>query len=73
MLEVNETRFLVQYDPCKCNATQKSIVCNAKQKWIRDKCRYECKELDEVWNFCKKRLHIESELKIGEYRKTSFC
>ena len=64
MLEVNETTFLVQYDPCKCNA---------KQKWIRDKCRCECKELDEVWNICKKRLHVESEHKIGEYQKTSFC
>ena len=42
-LEINETRFLVQYDPCNCKCRLNENVCNAKQKWIREKCWCECK------------------------------
>ena len=32
MLGVNETRFLVQHESCKCKCKLNEIVCNSKQK-----------------------------------------
>ena len=30
---------------CKCKCRLDSSVCNNKQRWNKDKCRCECKEL----------------------------
>ena len=50
MSRVNETTFLVQYGSRKC--TLDEGVCNSKTKWNLDKCRRECKELDN-WSSSK--------------------
>ena len=53
MSRVNETRFLVQHESCKCKCRLNEYLCNSKQKWNHDKCRCECKEVDN-WGSCKK-------------------
>ena len=53
MSGINETRFIVQHDSCECKCGLNGSVCNSKQKSNREKCRCECKELDN-WSFCQK-------------------
>ena len=45
MSRTNETRFIEQHETCKCKCRLDAIVCNNKQRWNKDKCRCECKEL----------------------------
>ena len=52
MSEVNETRFLVQHESCECECRLNESVCNSKQKWNHDKCRFECKKIND-WGSCK--------------------
>ena len=52
MLWVNEKRFLVQYEFCKCKCGLNESVCNLKQKANHDQCWCECKGLDD-WSSCK--------------------
>ena len=54
MLGINETRFLVQYESCKCKYGLDESVCNSNSKWNNDDCWcvLECKELDD-WISCK--------------------
>ena len=42
---VNQTKQIKWHEGCKCECRLNSIVCNNKQKWNKDKCRCECKEL----------------------------
>ena len=41
----NEIRSIKWHETCKCICRLNEIVCNNKQKWNKDKCRCECKEL----------------------------
>ena len=43
----NETRSIEQRDTCKCICRLNEIICNNKQRWNKDKCRCECKELTD--------------------------
>ena len=52
MSGVNETRFLVQHESRDCKCGLSKSVCNSKQKWNHNECRYECKELED-WSSCK--------------------
>ena len=45
MSKTNETRFIERHEVCKCKCRSDAIVCNNKQRWNKNKCRYECKEL----------------------------
>ena len=45
MSRANETRFIKWYEKCKCECTLNAIICNNKQRWNKNKCRCECKEL----------------------------
>ena len=47
MSVVNETRFLVQHESCECKCGLNESVCNSKQKWNPEECRWECKKLDD--------------------------
>ena len=42
----NEGRFIEWHETCKCNCRLDKIVCNNKQRWNKNKCRCECKELN---------------------------
>ena len=56
--KTNETRFIKWHETCDCICKLDGIICNSKQRWNKDKCRCECKELIDkgvcdkgyVWN-----------------------
>ena len=41
----NEIRYIKWHETFKCECRLDASVCNNKQGWNQDKCRYECKEL----------------------------
>ena len=45
MSRINETRHMIWHETCKCICRLTASVCNNKQRWNEEKCRYECKEL----------------------------
>ena len=45
MSRTNETKTIKWYETCKCECRLDAIVCNNKQRWYKNKCRCECKEL----------------------------
>ena len=45
MSRTNETRCMEWHERCKCGCRLDAIVCNNNQRWNKDKCRCECKEL----------------------------
>ena len=45
MSRTNETRSIKWHESCKCIYRLEKIICNNKQRWNKDKCRIECKEL----------------------------
>ena len=44
MTLTNEKRHIKWHEICKC-ICRLDIICNSKQRWNKDKCRCECKEL----------------------------
>ena len=44
MQRLNETRYIIRHETCKCMCRLTSSICNSKQIWNEDKCRCECKE-----------------------------
>ena len=45
MSRTNETSFIEWHETCKCEFKFGENVCNNKQRWSKNKCRCECKEL----------------------------
>ena len=45
MSRINETRFIGWRQTCKCKCRLDAIVCNNKQRWNKNKCKCEWKEL----------------------------
>ena len=45
MSSTNETKQVTWHETCKCKCRLGVSVCNSKQRWNKDKCRRECKEL----------------------------
>ena len=45
MSRSNETRHIEWHEICECKCRLDASVCNNKQRWNEDKCRWECKEL----------------------------
>ena len=41
----NDTRIIEWHETCKCKCRLDATVCNNKQRWNKNKCRCECKEL----------------------------
>ena len=41
---LNETRNVLWHESCKCVCKLNSLVCNNKQTWNYDNCRYDCNE-----------------------------
>ena len=42
---IDETISIKWLETCKCICRRNEIICNNKQRWNKDKCRFECKEL----------------------------
>ena len=53
LARINETRKIVWHETCKCVCRLTSAICNDRQEWNENKCRYECKE-DLVSKSCDK-------------------
>ena len=47
MTLTNETRSIKWHETCKCICRLDKIICNNKQRWNKDKCRCEYKELND--------------------------
>ena len=45
MSRTNETRFIKWHETCKCTSRLDGIIFDSKQRWNKNKCRCECKEL----------------------------
>ena len=45
MSRTNETRFLEWHETYECECKFGANICNNKQRWNKNKCRCECKEL----------------------------
>ena len=43
MSRTNETRYREWHETCKCEYKFGVNICNKKQLWNNDKCRFECK------------------------------
>ena len=77
---VNETRFIVHHESCECKCGFNKSACNARQKWNRDKCWCEFKELDwsfsekdYIWNLSTCDCHCNKACKIDEYLDIKNC
>ena len=81
MSRTNETRHIVNVnETCKCKCRLDGSVCNNKQRWNKEKCRPECKELIEkgvcdkefIWNSnCEGKCHKSCD--VGEYLDYENC
>ena len=47
MSRINEARHIIWHKTCKCICRLSASVCNSRQRWNEDKCRYECKEFND--------------------------
>ena len=47
MSRTKETKHVKWHEICKCKCRQDASVCNSKQRWNKEKCRCECKELND--------------------------
>ena len=45
MSRIYETRYIKWHKTCKCRCRLGASICNNKQRWNKDKCRCEFKEL----------------------------
>ena len=58
MLLTNETQSIKWHETCKCVCRLNKITCSNKQRWNKEKCICECKELIDnkvcdkgfIWN-----------------------
>ena len=75
MLISNETRHTKCHEAFKCKCRLDASVCNNKQRWNDDKCRYECKELIDkgvcdkgsIWNPRNCECECDKSYDAGEY------
>ena len=81
MSRTNETGHIKWHKTCKCKCRLDAIVCNNKQRWNGDKCRYECKELIDkglcdkgyAWNPGSCECEFDKSRDFGEYLDYENC
>ena len=75
MSSTNETKHIEWHESSKCICRLDRIICNSKQRWSKDKCRCECKELidkgvsDKGYFFNPRNCECECDksCNVGEY------
>ena len=75
MSRTNETRFIKWHEKCKCKCRLDAIICNNKQHWNKNKCRYECKEIIDkgicdkgfIWNPSNWECECDKNCDFSEY------
>ena len=73
MSRTNETKSIKWHETCKYECRLDAIVYNDKQRWNKDKCRCECKELidkgvcDEgyAWNLSNCKCECDNSCDVG--------
>ena len=81
MPRTNKTRHIKCHETCKWKCRLDSSVCNNKQRWNDDKCRYECKELidkgvfdkEYAWNPSNCDCEYDKSCDFGEYLDYENC
>ena len=81
MSRTNETRYIEWHETCKRECKFGPNVCNNKQRWNKNKWRYECKELiDEgvcnkgfIWNPSNCECQSDKACDVGEYLDYDNC
>ena len=81
MSRTNETRQLKWHELCKCICRLDKIICNIKQRWKKDRCRCECKELIDkglyekgyTWNPSNGECECNKYCNAGEHLDYSDC
>ena len=81
MSRSNETRFIECPEKCECKCRLDAIVCNNKQLWDKNKCRYECKELIDkgicdkgfIWNHSDCECKCDKTCDLSEYLVYEIC
>ena len=62
------------HETCKCKFRLDPSICNDKQRWNSDKCRFECKELIDkgvsdkgsIWNPSNCECEFDKSCDVGE-------
>ena len=81
MSRTAETRYIEWHETGKCKCRLDAIVCNNKQRWNKNKCRCECKELIDkgicdkgfLWNRSNCECECDKTCDIGEYIDYENC
>ena len=81
MSRTAETRYIEWHETGKCKCRLDAIVCNNKQRWNKNKCRCECKELIHkgvcgkgfIWNPSNCECEYHKACDVGEYLDYENC
>ena len=81
MTTTNETRHIKWHESCKCICRLDNIICNNKQKWNKDKYRWEHKKLIDkgvcnkgyAWNPSNCECECDKACDVGEYLDYKNC
>ena len=81
MSRSNGTKHVEWHETCKCKLILDPSVCNNKQKWNNEKCRWECRELIKigrrdkgfVWNHSDCDCECDKSCDVGEYLDLKNC
>ena len=81
MLRTNETKNIKWHETYKCDCRLDAIVFNYKQRWHKDKCQCECKELIDkglcdkgyAWNPSNSGSECDKSCDVGEYLDYENC
>ena len=81
MSRTNETRFIEWHETCKCKCRLDATVCNNKQRWNKNKCRCQRKELIDkgvcdktfIWNPSNCECECNKTCDTGEYLDYENC
>ena len=81
MSKTNETRHIEWHEMCKCDCKFGANIFNNKQRWNKDKCRCECKELIDkgvcdkgfIWNPSNCECEFGKACDVGEYLDYQNC
>ena len=81
MSRTNETWHIEWHETFKCKCKFGANICNNKQRWNKDKCRCECKELIDkgvcdkgfIWNPSNCECECDKTCNVGEYLDYENC
>ena len=82
LMRLNETRNVLWHESCKCVCRLNSSVCNSKQIWNSNTCRYDCNEdfagvvscnKGYMWNLSTCECQCDKWCKTGQYLDHKNC